>query len=55
MIGDWWVPGRDIPFDPFASKLAEDFQMKVYFLEGNNLRNFKNVLNKKNFQGTLIE
>ena len=55
MIGDWWAPGREIPFDPFASKLAEDFGMKVNFLNGKDLDNFENALKGKNFQGTIIE
>ncbi len=55
MIGDWWNPKREVPFDPFASKLAEDFHMKVVFIEGKNLVNFKNVLEGKNFEGTIIE
>lgn len=55
MIGDWWVPQRDVPFDPFASKLAEDFHLKVIFLNGKDLRNFNNALEGENFEGTIIE
>lgn len=53
MIGDWWVPNRQIPFDPFASKLAEDYGMKVFFLDGKNLKNLENVLEEKNFEGSI--
>lgn len=55
MIGDWWNPKRQVPFDPFASKLAEDFQMKVIFLDGKNLENLENALGGKHFVGTIIE
>lgn len=55
MIGDWWVPGRNVPFDPFASKLAEDDHMKVYCLEGKDLKNLENAFKDKDFQGSLIE
>lgn len=55
MVGDWWVPQRDIPFDPFASKLAEDYQMRVFFLDGKDLKNFENALEGKKFKGSIIE
>lgn len=55
MIGDWWDPKREIPFDPFASKLAEHFQIKVVFLEGKNLKNLENALAGKSFTGSIIE
>lgn len=55
MVGDWWIPGRDVPFDPFASKLARDFQMRVFFLNGKNLENLENALGGKHFVGTIIE
>ncbi|MCL5970478.1 MAG: UMP kinase [Patescibacteria group bacterium] len=55
MIGDWWDSKREIPFDPFASKLAEHFRIKVVFLEGKNLRNLENALAGKGFAGSVIE
>lgn len=54
MIGDWWDPKRDVPFDPFASKLAEDYGMKVCFLDGKYIKNLKNVLDNKSFTGTVV-
>lgn len=55
MIGDWWTPKREIPFDPFASKLAEHFRIKVIFLEGKNIKNLTNALGGKDFTGTVID
>lgn len=54
MIGDWWNPKRQVPFDPFASKLAEDQGLKVYFVEGKNLDNLQRALNNQDFVGTII-
>lgn len=54
MTGDWWDPKRQAPFDPFASKLAEDFNMEVFFLDGKNVANFKNALEGKSFHGTVL-
>lgn len=55
MIGEWWHPKRQLPFDPFAAKLAEAFEIKAAFLDGKNLKNLENALKNKQFLGTIIE
>ncbi len=54
MIGDRWVPGMNAPFDPVASKLAEDLEVTVKILDGKNLKNLASALDDKSFTGTTI-
>ena len=54
MIGDTWVPGMNAPFDPIASKLAEDLDVTVKILNGKNLQNLADALDGKVFNGTTI-
>ena len=53
-VGDKWIPGMNLPFDPIAAKLAAEIKLKVIILDGKNLKNMKNVLEKKKFIGTII-
>lgn len=55
MIGDWWNPERQLPFDPFAAKLAHHLNLKIIFSEGRNLKNLENILEGKKFTGTVVE
>lgn len=54
MVGSKWKAGLNAPFDPIASKEAENLKLKVYVI-GKNLKNFENLLNDKKFRGTIIE
>lgn len=54
MIGDTWVPGMNTPFDPIASKLAEDLGIEVKILNGKDLENLAKALDGKSFHGTTI-
>lgn len=55
IVGDTWNPGAHAPFDPIASKFAEQNKLKVIIANGNNLKNLENILESKNFAGTTIE
>ena len=48
-----WSPGFSSPFDPVATKLAKESGCSVYVI-GKDLENLGNLLDGKNFQGTLI-
>lgn len=50
-----WTPGLQAPFDPVASRLAQKSGIKVIVAEGKNLKNFRNILQGRKFQGTSIE
>jgi len=54
MVGDEWVPGKNVPFDPIASKHAAKMGLKVICAAGKNLANLKNILQNEAFVGTTI-
>lgn len=54
MVGDVWKPGMNAPFDPIASKLAQDLDITVKIVNGKNLANLELALNGKPFVGTTI-
>ena len=54
MVGDEWVPGKNLPFDPIASAHAAKLNIKVICAAGKNLPNLKNILSGKEFIGTTI-
>ncbi len=53
IVGNKWRPGLNMPFDPIAAKEAERAKIKVAVI-GKDLGNLKNVLDGKEFRGTLI-
>lgn len=55
MIGDTWTPGMHTPFDPVASKLAQELGITVKILNGKNLDNLALALDNKSFIGTTIK
>jgi len=55
MVGDEWVPGKNVPFDPIASRHAEKIGLKVICAAGKNIDNLKKILNSEEFIGTTIE
>jgi uridylate kinase len=54
MFSNKWNPGLNVPFDPVASEEAEKQKMKVYIINGTDLQNLDNLLEEKNFVGTII-
>ena len=54
MVGDEWVPGKNAPFDPIASKLAQEAGIKVICADGRNTTNTLAILNGEAFEGTVI-
>ena len=55
IIGDKWIPGKSTPFDPIASKAAEEAGMTVYYLHGKDLSNLEKAIDGKKFVGTIIQ
>ena len=55
IVGNKWDPGMNLTFDPVASKLAEESGLEVIIAEGKNIKNLKNILEEKKFQGTVIK
>jgi uridylate kinase len=54
MVGDEWVPGKNVPFDPVASRHAAKIGLKVICAAGRDLANLENILTGKDFTGTVI-
>lgn len=55
MLGSKWIPGLNAPFDPIASKLAQERSLTVVVANGKNLKNLENILDGKSFKGTVIQ
>ena len=55
LAGDIWIPGMNLPFDPIASKLADELGVTVKILNGGNLENLAKALDGKEFKGTTIQ
>lgn len=54
MVGDEWVPGKNVPFDPVASKKAAELGLAVICSAGKNNANTKNILDGEPYVGTTI-
>lgn len=54
MVGDEWVPGKNAPFDPIASKLAQEAGIVAICADGRNTENTLAILNGDKFEGTVI-
>ena len=54
MVGDTWIPGKNTPFDPVASKEAEKESMKVICANGRDIENTMAILEGRKFIGTTI-
>ena len=55
IVGSKWDPGMNAPFDPIASKIAQEAQMEVVIMNGKKLKNLENCLEGKKFVGTVIK
>ncbi len=54
MVGDEWVPGKNVPFDPIASKKASEMKLTVICSAGKNIENTRAILDGKPYIGTTI-
>jgi uridylate kinase len=54
MTGDEWVPGKNVPFDPVASRHAQRIGLRVICAAGRDLENLKKILRGGAFKGTVI-
>ena len=55
IVGNKWSPGLNAPFDPIASKYAENLGLKVIITNGKDINNLEKILNNKKFKGTTIK
>jgi uridylate kinase len=54
IVGKEWTPGKNVPFDPVATRHAAKLKLKVASAAGKNLPNLKKILLGEAFEGTLI-
>jgi len=55
IVGNKWDPGLNAPFDPIASKLAEENKMRVIIANGKKLKNLEKIFREETFVGTVIK
>lgn len=55
LVGDDWTPGMNAPFDPIASKRAEEIGAKVIVMSGKDFENIEKYFKGEEFIGTVIE
>lgn len=49
-----WEPGMHLPIDPMASKLAKKEKIEVIVANGADFDNFVNIIEGKEYKGTLV-
>ena len=54
IVGDEWVPGKNVPFDPIASLHAQKAGISVICAAGRDIDNLRNILDGQPFTGTTI-
>lgn len=54
LVGNRWDPGAHVPFDPIASRGAEKIGLTVVIANGKNLKNLDDIIDGRNFTGTVI-
>lgn len=55
IVGDKWIPGANLPFDPIAAKTAQKLGLMVKFAKGTDLACLEDILYGKVFSGSLIK
>lgn len=54
LIPEEWEPGLSTPFDPIASKKAEELNVQVCALNGHNFDSVRKAINGEKFEGSII-
>ena len=54
ITGSEWIPGKNTPFDPVASVRAQKAGIRVICAAGRDIENLENILDGKEFNGTII-
>ena len=55
LVGTEWIPGRNVPFDPVATKAAAELGAPLIAAGGRDLPNLRNILLGNEFRGTLVD
>jgi len=54
MVGDTWTPNLSAPFDPIATKLSLENNLKLIITNGKNIKNLEKMFSGQDFIGTLV-
>ncbi len=54
LVGDAWIPGKNVPFDPVATEYAAKIHIEVIVAAGRDLENLNRILTDSSFEGTVI-
>ena len=54
LVGNTWKPGLNTPFDPVATQLAQKLHLTVIVTNGTDFQNLENIIEGKDFKGTVI-
>lgn len=54
MVGDEWVPGKNLPFDPVAAKRGSEIGLRVISAGGGDIDNLMAILEGRDFKGSVI-
>lgn len=55
IVGNEWIPGANLPFDPIAARYADEHKLNVVIAKGSNLDNLRAILNDEPYIGTTIK
>ena len=54
IVGEEWSPGKNVPFDPVATRKAAELGLSVVCAAGRDLDNLRRILEGESFVGTTI-
>jgi uridylate kinase len=54
IVGEDWSPGKNVPFDPVATRRAAELGLSVICAAGRDLENLRRILEGQSFVGTTI-
>ena len=54
MVGDEWLPGKNLPFDPIAAEKRRSFFLRVIVASGRETGTVASILKDSPFEGTVI-
>ncbi|MDR1894236.1 MAG: UMP kinase [Spirochaetales bacterium] len=55
LVGERWIPGNNVPFDPVATKKAGELGLTLIIAAGGDMKNLACLLTGGPFTGTLIQ
>lgn len=54
MVGNKWSPGLNTPFDPVASRVAQQAGLEVILVGGGNMKNIEKIFKGEKYKGSVI-